>query len=144
MDLFFHNKLTKIKCFFPLLLLIISSFSKAQTSAVDQHPAARYFQAIELYQSGAYELALPIFQEIYFADFADEILPFSSKSRNCLFFLYDCLLRLDKGHVTGAAKAFIEAEDPVIRKNLLSYQLAAYYFRRGDYKTRWNMMPVPA
>jgi tetratricopeptide (TPR) repeat protein len=134
MNLFSNCKLFKIK--FLLFIILLSGLTSvyAQSTSVDQHSSTRLFQAMDFYQRGAYEMAVPFFLDIYLSEFADEKQPFSSDARNCMFYLYDCLLRLDKAQVTTVATAFIESEDPVIRKNLLSFQLAAYYFRRGDYK----------
>ncbi len=122
---------------FILVILLLSAFSyftRAQTTALETHSESSYNQAVDFYERAEFELALPIFQEYYLKYYADAKLPFSQNARNCIFYLYDCLLRLDKDQESVNAKDFIDKEDPVLRKNQLSYQLAAYYFRKGDFK----------
>lgn len=133
MDYFFR----KIQCryYFIYLLSFISIQNvAAQSTAIETTTEAVYMSAVDFYERGEYIMALPLFEQIYSQHFAEDKLPYTAASRNLLFYLYDCLLRLDKDQVVEFAISFIEREDPVISKNRLSYQLAAYYFRRQDYK----------
>ena len=135
MDWYTYSKLLNLRFLFVLLQLVVcTQFASAQSTAVETHPDSRYNRAVDFYERGEFELALPVFQEYYSRYYADEKMPYSSEARNCIFYLYDCLLKLDKDQITEHAKEFIENEDPVIRKNQLSYRLAGYYFSRGDYK----------
>ncbi len=135
MDLFVYRKSLNLRFVLALLLQsAFSHFSNAQSTTIETFPEVRYSRAVDFYERGEFELALPIFQEYYLKFYADASLPYSTDARNCIFYLYDCLLRLDKDQITDPARTFIENEDPVIRKNQLSCHLAAYYFRRGDFK----------
>lgn len=132
-----HDFLRKIHvrlCFVFVFLIVLCQHISAQSTAIETTQEATYYRAIDFYARGEYILALPLFEQAYRQYYAEENLPFSANSRNCVFYFYDCLLRLDKDAAVDPAIHFIEREDPVIRKNQLSYQLAAYYFRRGDFQ----------
>jgi tetratricopeptide (TPR) repeat protein len=125
----------KIKLLLAIFFFGIAGYSTyAQSTAMDTDPAAGYNRAVDFYQRGVYALALPVFQHYFLLHYADDRMPYNTEARNCAFYIYDCLLKLDKEQITEEARAFIEQEDPVVRKNQLSYQLAAYYFRRDDFQ----------
>ena len=133
MDLF--SRMRKYYKFFIVFLLIHLQLSlgRSQSTAFETTPSAGYLKAIDFYQRGEYILALPLFQAEFDKYYGENRLPHSMNARNCTFYLYDCLLRLDKEQISESAEEFVKREDPVIRKNQLSYQLAAFFFRRGDY-----------
>jgi tetratricopeptide (TPR) repeat protein len=133
MDYFFR----KSQYLFILSLCVIISFQElsAQSTAIETTVDATYNKAVDHYERGEFILAFPLFEQVYIQQHAEDKLPYSTASRNLFFYIYDCLLRLDKDQAEEPAMHFIEREDPVIRKNRLSYQLAAFYFRRGDYQS---------
>ena len=119
-----HDFLRKIHvrlCFVFVFLIVLCQHISAQSTAIETTQEATYYRAIDFYARGEYILALPLFEQAYRQYYAEENLPFSANSRNCVFYFYDCLLRLDKDAAVDPAIHFIEREDPVIRKNQLSY-----------------------
>ncbi len=118
-------------------LFLFISFQQnlsAQSTALETNPDAVYNKAVDFYERGEFILALPLFEQVYSQYYGEDKFPYGAKSRNLQFYLYDCLLRLDKEQAVAPAIIFIEREDPVIHKNRLSYQLAAYFFRKSDYR----------
>jgi tetratricopeptide (TPR) repeat protein len=118
-----------------LSCLLTGSFThvQGQFTAAEAIRLSPYQTGLDHYARGEYDLAIPFFREYYLSRYANGTLPFTEEARSCMFYLYDCLLRADKDQVVYNAQQFIQEEDPVIRKNQLSYQLATYYFRKGDF-----------
>jgi tetratricopeptide (TPR) repeat protein len=120
-------------CFLSCLLTASVTGVYGQFTAVEVTRLTPYQRGLDHYDRGEYDLAIPYFREHYLSRYANSAIPYTEEARSCMFYLYDCLLRADKNQVIYNAQEFIRQEDPVIRKNQLSYQLAAYYFRKGDF-----------
>ncbi|MBU6158010.1 MAG: tetratricopeptide repeat protein [Bacteroidetes bacterium] len=105
-----------------------------QPTAIQTSPEAAYEEGVARYKRGAYDLALPLLEKTFRQWDAEEKFPNSAAQREGAFYLYDCLLKLQREQVIQSAQTFIEREDPVLLKNKLSFQLADYYFRKNDFK----------
>ncbi|HVY76771.1 MAG TPA: tetratricopeptide repeat protein [Puia sp.] len=122
------------RIFFPFLLFSLFS-AKAQQTLYLNDPQAAYKQAQEYYQKQYYSLAYPIFKEL---EQDQQNLLQSRESfeyQNVHFYTLVCSLNQDDSAAVAPSQQFIARENNIARSQMLSYHLAEYEFRRGNYES---------
>ncbi|HEY4154479.1 MAG TPA: tetratricopeptide repeat protein [Puia sp.] len=123
---------------FPFLLVFFFSANAQQTLYLND-PQAAYKQAQEYYQKQNYSLAYPIFKELEQDQQNKLQVRESFEYQNVHFYTLVCSLNQDDSASVAPAKQFIERENNAARAQMLSYHLAEYEFRRGNYETALHL-----
>ncbi len=125
----------RILLFSPAVLLFAYSYSFAQATKIYNDPDADFKQAKEYYQRGEFSLAYPLFTELSknYNAATESNIPVSS-ALEAKYYSIACHLQLNDETAVGEAKTFIEAEHNAPRTQLMSYQLAEYYYRKKDFE----------
>jgi len=120
------------RLFFPFLLIFSFSANAQQTRYLND-PQAAYKQAQEYYQKQYYSLAYPIFKELEQDQQNKLQVRESFEYQNVHFYTLVCSLNQDDSASVAPARLFIERENNAPRAQMLSYHLAEYEFRQGNY-----------
>ncbi|HEX4375083.1 MAG TPA: tetratricopeptide repeat protein, partial [Puia sp.] len=113
--------------------LFISYSLIAQQTFYTSDPQANFKQAKEYFQKGYYTLAYPAFKQL------ESKLRATDESNNTLYrqeiryYTIVCGLKLDQPIDADEANEFVRVENNKARMEMMSFQLAEYYFRRSDY-----------
>lgn len=126
------NYIRMKRLFFPFLLIFFFSANAQQTLYLND-PQAAYKQAQEYYQKQYYSLAYPIFKELEQDQQNKLQVKESFEYQNVHFYTLVCSLNQDDSASVAPARLFIERENNAARAQMLSYHLAEYEFRRGNY-----------
>jgi TolA-binding protein len=119
---------------FPFLLVLFFSANAQQTFYLND-PQAAFKQAQEYYQKQYYSLAYPIFKELEQDQQNKLQYSESFEFQNIHYYTLVCSLNQDDSSSVAPAKQFIAHENNASRGEMLSYHLAEYYFRRGNYES---------
>ncbi|HVM89460.1 MAG TPA: tetratricopeptide repeat protein [Puia sp.] len=113
--------------------IIITSSSFAQQTRFINDPLATFKQAQEFYQKGNYSLAYPLFKELEMAiretDKTNQVL----NTQDIKYYAVVCALKQNDVIAEQAANNFIDVENNEPRVQMMSFQLAEYYFRKKNY-----------
>jgi TolA-binding protein len=118
---------------FCLLFIFISNSLIAQQTFYTSDPQANFKQAKEYFQKGYYTLAYPILKQL-----ASQLRE-TDESNNTLYrqdiryYTIVCGLKLNQPIDADAANEFVRVENNKARMEMMSFQLAEYYFRSADY-----------
>jgi TolA-binding protein len=113
--------------------LFISYSLIAQQTFYTSDPQANFKQAKEYFQKGYYTLAYPVFKQL-----ASKLRE-TDESNNTLYrqeiryYTIVCGLKLDQPIDADEANEFVRVENNKARMEMMSFQLAEYYFRKTDY-----------
>ena len=125
-----HVKKTALVC---LLFCATQYTSFAQSTKINNDPDASFKLAKELYQKGEFSLAYPLFKQLSEReDDNHSNFPISS-ALEANYYSIACNLRLNDATAERDAKTFITSEHNTPRTQMMSYQLAEYYYRRKDF-----------
>ncbi|PWT78564.1 MAG: hypothetical protein C5B59_01530 [Bacteroidetes bacterium] len=117
---------------FAFISLITSSSFAQQTYFVND-PEGTFKQAKEYYQKEYYSLAYPLFKDLQsdlkIKDRSDDALNY----QEIKYYTLVCALKQNDSGAVTPAKDFIDLENNKARAEMMSYHLAEYYFRRGDF-----------
>ncbi|MGI8950004.1 MAG: tetratricopeptide repeat protein [Chitinophagaceae bacterium] len=118
-------------------LIFISFFcfylSDAQSTKEYNDPDAQFKLAKELYQKDEFSLAYPLFKTLNREDQnAESSIPISVQEES-KYYLIVCLLKLNDTTAEQPAKDFINLEHNAPRTEMMSYNLAEYYFRKQNF-----------
>ncbi|HEY8734786.1 MAG TPA: tetratricopeptide repeat protein, partial [Puia sp.] len=113
--------------------LFLSFIARAQQTFWLTDPQATFKEAQEYYQKQYYSLAYPLFRELEQDQAARPQLYESFNYDNVHFYNLVCSLNQDDSTAVGAAEEYVEKDDHSARTAMMSYHLAEYYFRRGNY-----------
>ena len=116
-----------------VVLLFAHSYSIAQATKINNDPDANFKLAKELYQKQEFNLAYPLFNELSAKYNARESNIPVSYALEAMYYAIACHLRLNDETAVTNAKTFIEAEHNAPRTQMMSYQLAEYYYRKKDF-----------
>jgi tetratricopeptide (TPR) repeat protein len=105
-------------------------FSQASQLGIDAD--ADFKLAKEMYRKNQYSLAFPLFKQLAFENNAQSKLPVSVQLESKYYSIL-CGLHLDEETSESLAKEFIELEHHAPRIQMMSYELANFYFRRKNY-----------
>ncbi len=119
-----------------VFFFLISSFSLlGQQTYYTVDPQADFKQAREYYQKEFYTLAYPVFKRL------ESRLRETDESNNTLYradvryYTIACGLQLNQPVDAAEAAEFIKVGNDKARTEMMSYQLAEYYFRKSDYES---------
>ncbi|MDP4128607.1 MAG: tetratricopeptide repeat protein [Bacteroidota bacterium] len=123
---------------FPSLLLFFYSANAQQTLYLND-PQSAYKQAREYFQKQNYSLAYPIFRELD-QDQQNKLQGSESFERQDVhYYTLVCSLNQDDSASVAPARQFIATENNAARGQMLSYHLAEYEFRRGNYESALHL-----
>jgi TolA-binding protein len=114
-------------------LLFISYSLIAQQTFYTSDPQTNFKQAKEYFQKGYYTLAYPVFKQL-----ASQLRE-TDESNNTLYrqeiryYTIVCGLKLNQPIDADEANEFVRVENNKARMEMMSFQLAEYYFRKSDY-----------
>ena len=119
------------------LLLEIFSFSisnttYSQATQLGVDVDADFKLAKEMYRKNQYSLASPLFKQLAFENNNQSKLPVSVQLESRYYSIL-CGLHLNEETSEALAKEFIELEHHTARIQMMSYELANYYFRRKNF-----------
>lgn len=114
-------------------LYIISKSSVAQQTFFITDPQANFKQAKEYFQKEYYSLAYPIFRDLQAAlKYEGENDP-GSNSLEIRYYTIVCGLKQSDSGAVVSAKTFIDLENDQARTEMMSFNLAEYYFGQKNY-----------
>ncbi len=114
-------------------IFIVTSSLFAQQTRFINDPLATFKQAQEFYQKGNYSLAYPLFKELEQNMHESDISNQSLNSQEVKYYTIACALRQNEIVAEHKANDFIMLENNEPRVQMMSFQLAEYYFRKRDY-----------
>ena len=118
-------------CF--LLLFALQDCLIAQATKINNDPDSDFKLAKELYQQQQFSLAYPLFKQLSVKDgYNESNFPVSS-ALEAKYYSIACNLQLNDETAVGEAKTFILSEHNAPRTQMMSYQLAEYYYRKKDF-----------
>ena len=118
------------------VLTAVFTFSAiAQQTYFITDPQASFKQAKEYFQNEYYSLAYPIFRDLQSSlretDKGNEALNYAE----IRYYTIVCGLKQNDSTAVKQANEYVTLENNEARTEMLSFQLAEYYFRRKDYET---------
>ncbi len=133
-----NNYIRMKRLLFPFLFFFYCSANAQQTLYLND-PQGAYKQAREYFQKQNYSLAYPIFRELE-QDQQSQLQDNESFERQDIhYYTLVCSLNQDDSASVAPARQFIEQENNAARGQMLSYHLAEYEFRRGDYASALHL-----
>ena len=129
-----NNMFPRIKIIVSFFLLahLISLKSFGQYTRITNDVDAQYKLAKEYYAKEEYSLAYPIFKTINSNGVGSSNYPVNIALESKFYYL-SCGLKLNDVTTKGKAVEFIELEHETRLVEMLSYELAEYFFRNSDY-----------
>lgn len=116
-----------------IIFIGVFNFSIAQQTRVISDPNTTFKQAKEYFQRDQFSLAYPLFKDLELqqrdADRSNEAI----KYQEIKYYTTVCALKQGEEAAVQRAQDFIDLEDNAPRVQMMSYHLAEYYFRQGDY-----------
>ncbi len=122
----------KIIVNFLLLTSLISFSSYGQYTRITNDVDAQYKLAKEYFGKEEFSLAYPIFKTIYSNGDVSSNYPVNVALESKFYYL-SCGLKLNDATVKSKAVEFVELEHETRLVEMLSYELAEYFFRSNDY-----------
>ncbi len=124
------KKLFSLLLLFTFLLPVVAL--KAQLAQVWQDPDADFKNAKELFQRGQFSLAYPVFKNLYANGTPNSKIP-ALVEQECRYYYVLSGLQLNDATVVPMAVSFTQLENNTPRVQMMSYQLAEYYFRKKNF-----------
>ena len=115
------------------LFFVIPFHSFAQATKINNDPDQDFKLAKELYQKQQFNLAYPLFTQLSLRDKYNETTFPISEALEAKYYSIACHLQLNDETAVSEAKAFISSEHNAPRTQMMSYQLAEYYYRKKDF-----------
>jgi len=112
---------------------IFSSTLFAQQTFFLTDPQASFKQAKEYYQKEYYSLAYPLFRELRATLRESDLNDLSINAQELRYYTLVCGLKQDDSGAVAPSREFIEFDNNLARTQMMSFQLAEYYFRRRNY-----------
>jgi TolA-binding protein len=123
---------------FPFFLIFFFS-ARAQQTLYLNDPQSAFKQAQEYYQKQYYSLAYPIFKELELDQQQKPQGRESFEYQNIHYYTLVCSLNQNDSASVALARQFIERENNTARSEMLSYHLAEYFFRQGNYESALHL-----
>lgn len=117
--------------FYMVVLLLTGTQIYAQSTKINNDPDQDFKLAKELYEKGDFNLAYPLFNELSKKQNSESNIPVTA-ALEAKYYSIACHLQLNDEIAVRDAKTFIEAEHNAPRTQMMSYQLAEYYYRKKD------------
>lgn len=119
-----HKKLATFICFF-----LAAYYLQAQSTYTYNDPDAEFKEAKALYEEQKFSLAYPLFEKLVLDNNRKSNIP-SSVQTESKYYSIVCRLQLNDETAVDDATDFINLEHNAPRIEMMSYQLAEYYYRR--------------
>ena len=120
------------KIFLACYCCAIIHIVQAQSTKINNDPDVDFKQAKEFFQKEQYSLAYPVFKNLYTNGLGNTNYPTGIQTEAKYYYI-SCGLKLNDATAEPMAIDFIELEHHEPRIQLMSYQLAEYYFRKKDF-----------
>src|SRR4051812_6908162 len=118
-----------LSCFLSVSVVQVN----AQATKENNDPDAEFKLAKELYMKEQFSQAYPLFKELHNqGNFKWSNYP-TSEQLEAKYYAIACGLQLNDETAEPLAKSFIEAEHNAPRVQMMSFQLAEYYYRKKDF-----------
>jgi tetratricopeptide (TPR) repeat protein len=114
-----------------ILVVIVSLAARSQASKFHNDPDEDFKLAKELYQKDQFSLAYPLFKTLS-ADISKSNIS-TSIQLEAKYYSIVCGLQLNDPTAEPAAIEFIDLEHNTPKVQIMSYQLAEYYYRKQDF-----------
>lgn len=121
----------KITAFCVLALSIQGSI--AQQTRFINDPQGTFKQAKEFFQREQYSLAYPLLKDLQLQLRDQDRTDKAITSQEIKYYTTVCALKQNERGAVEKARDFIDLEDNTARVQMMSFHLAEYYFRQGDY-----------
>lgn len=121
----------KITAFCVLALSIQGSI--AQQTRFINDPQGTFKQAKEFFQREQYSLAYPLLKDLQLQMKDQDRTNQAITTQEIKYYTTVCALKQNERGAVDKAKDFIDLEDNTPRVQMMSFHLAEYYFRQGDY-----------
>src|ERR1700694_1731806 len=118
------------KLFLPLLLSACTQISYSQKTYYFSDPEEKFNEAKEYYQKGAYSLAYPIFKELSQSLRETDKVNTPLVAQEIGYYAIASALRQNQERAEQDALAYIDLTKNNPRVQMMSFQLAEYYFRQ--------------
>lgn len=125
-------RLIKYFLFLEIFSFSISNTTYSQATQLGVDVDADFKLAKEMYRKNQYSLAFPLFKQLAFENNNQSKLPVSVQLESRYYSIL-CGLHLNEETSEALAKEFIELEHHTARIQMMSYELANYYFRRKNF-----------
>ena len=128
-----NMRLKPTHIFLSCLLSVSIVQVNAQATKENNDPDAEFKLAKELYMKEQFSLAYPLFKELHNqGNFKGSNYP-TSEQLEAKYYALACGLQLNDETAAPLAKTFIETEHNAPRVQMMSFQLAEYYYRKKDF-----------
>ena len=120
------------RLFFPIALILFSLYGFSQTNYNITDPEKNFKEAKEYFIKGEYTLAYPLLKPL------KDKYPENTESSHAYlnqdieYYFIVCGLKLNQSISEDAAQRYIDAAGNEARQQIMSYNLAKYYFTRND------------
>ena len=128
-----YKKLTAL-----IYFLLLFCYSNAQSTKFYNDPDAEFKEAKELYQQQKFSLAYPLFEKLYLDDERKSSIPISVQTE-AKYYSIVCRLQLNDQTAVDDANDFINLEHNAPRIEIMSYQLAEYYYKHQDFDNAMSL-----
>ncbi len=116
-----------------ILIMIVASFTaQSQGSKFHNDPDEDFKLAKELFQKEQFSLAYPLFKTLALSDSRNSNISTTIKLE-AKYYSIVCALQLNDPTAELAAQEFIDLEHNTPRVQILSYELAEYYYRKQNF-----------
>ena len=121
------------RLFFPLILILfsLSCFSQPNYNITD--PEKNFKEVKEHFIKGEYSLAYPILKSLKDAYPENTQSSHAYLNQDIEYYYIVCGLKLNQSVAQDAAQRFIEAANNEPRQQIMSYNLAKYFFTKNDF-----------
>jgi len=114
-----------------IVMVLTSLIAQSQGSRFHNDPDEDFKLAKELYQKEQFSLAYPLFKTLS-ADITKSNIP-ASIQLEAKYYSIVCALQLNDPTAELSAQEYIDLEHNTPRVQIMSYQLAEYYYRKQDF-----------
>ena len=115
-----------------IYLLLLFSYSNAQSTKIYNDPDADFKQAKELYQQQKFSLAYPQLEKLYLDKVRKSSIPVSVQTE-AKYYAIASRLQLNDLSAVSEAVDFIALEHNAPRIQMMCYQLAEYYYKHSEF-----------
>ncbi len=128
------NDFSKWIFLLPIVCLLWTNTTVAQENIVYQDPDLILKEATKLYNHGLYADAQPLFkkrlEEIsYFKETEHQL-----SRQDAGYYYISCAFQLDQPDAVRLAEEYIQRSSSSSHRQMMSYQLGHYYFKKGEFK----------
>jgi TolA-binding protein len=117
-----------------LFILVLPMAAKAQFNNWQKEQTDKFVQAKNFYQAERISLAFPLFYELQQRLTASDKTSNATRTQEINYYTLACRLMLNDKTAEKEASDFIRLEQNNARTQMLSYQLAEFYFRNSDFE----------